>query len=131
MKKPRVVTARDSEVFLRTLQEIGPEPFRKIPILWKPSKKGPIVRVSRGADIRVVVEINVKGKGIEELEGIVRRALKMAHEIHFDLTSAVGIGAGREKTDREGRSYQPTQSEKLESWVEGMEERIGEWEQVH
>jgi hypothetical protein len=103
--------------------------FAELPILWKPSKKGPAFRVTRtmgdpnveGSAGRISVEINFKGLSFDELQTLVNKILVYANEMYREQTRASVITA-REYVPEEP-AYIPTP---LELWREGMSGAIEE-----
>jgi hypothetical protein len=83
---------KSMRVLLRLFQ--AQSEFKNTQVLWKPSKRGPRMRVqSRGKGAAPVVEINYKGLSIPEVESLVCTALKFANDMVRELTSASQVAS--------------------------------------
>ena len=119
---------KDSVVFLRVLQAMGK--FKNVPVLWRPSKRGPAFRIVRGLGSedqkgsagRIVVELNIKGLSIPEIEVVVNTVLGFANEMYRNGTSATVIASEAGENKADGISWEDTKAGMIHAWREEVGE---------
>jgi hypothetical protein len=108
--RQKKMKGKDHALILEAIQ--AQSPFDRIPVNWKPLKKGPKIHVSGAAFSKISIEINVKQAGdFEEFVALVNAALKHASDMYRGLTSASGIGEPHDPKNLRQLPYQPTEHE--------------------